>query len=106
MDGTRLERLSEAVLTLSQAVLDSPATTPEDLRRAAFEGSHADAVLADFVALVDRHAYRVTDARLSALRSLGLSDDAIFEVTVAAALGAAQRRLQAGVKSLDASEGL
>jgi alkylhydroperoxidase family enzyme len=101
--GTRLERLSIAAMTLTRAVLGTPATTPVDVRRAAFDGSHADAALADYVALVEQHAYRLTDARLSVLRNLGLSDDAIFEVTVAAALGAAQRRLDFGVALLETS---
>lgn len=88
-------------MALRQAVLDSPATTPVDVRRAAFEGSLEDAALASYVSLVEQHAYRVTETRLSALRNIGLSDDAIFELTVAAALGAAQRRLQASVELLD-----
>jgi hypothetical protein len=101
--GARPERLSSAAKTLTQAVLDSPATTPVDLRRAAFEGSLANAELAGYVALVEENAYRVTQTRLSALRNLGMSDDAIFELTVASALGAAQRRLEAGMSLLDTS---
>jgi alkylhydroperoxidase family enzyme len=92
----RLERLSGALATLRRVVLDSPAETPVDVRRAAFAGSAADGTMAAYVELVDRHAYRVTEATVSGLRASGLSDDGIFELTVAAALGAAQRRFDAG----------
>lgn len=99
--GVRLERLSIAVAALKKAVLDSSAVTPVDTRRAAYDGSATDAAVVDYVRLVEQHAYRVTEARLSALRKLGISEDGIFELTVATALGAAQRRLDAGVALLD-----
>lgn len=99
--GARLERLSRAAMALKLAVLDSPATTRGDVRRAAFDGSLAAPALADYVALVAQHPYRVTDATLSALRSAGMSEDEIFELTVASAVGAAQRRLEAAVELVD-----
>lgn len=71
-----------------------------ELRRAAFSGSAADPLLAGYLALVDQHAYRVTDATLSRLRTSGLSDDGIFELTAAVALGAARRRLDSAVAQL------
>jgi alkylhydroperoxidase family enzyme len=45
----------------------------------------------------------VTDADVSALTTLGLSEDAVFEITVAAAMGAATERLDAGLAMLDSS---
>ena len=103
MDVTaRLERLSSAATALRLAVLDSPATIPVDVRRAAFAGSlEAPAALTEYVALVEEQPYRVTEARLLELRSTSMSEDGIFEVTVAAALGAAQRRLDGAVELLE-----
>jgi alkylhydroperoxidase family enzyme len=72
-----------------------------EVRRAAFAGSAADAALADYAMLVERYADRVSEAQLTALRDLGMSEDCIFELTVAAALGAAQRALDAGVALLE-----
>ena len=59
--------------------------------------------MARFVSLVQRQAHRVTDADVSALTAWGLSDDAIFEITVAAAAGAAQESLDAGLALLEQS---
>ena len=49
---------------------------------------------------VRRHAYRVTDAQVDELRAAGLGEDEIFEVTVAAAVGAGLDRLEAGLAAL------
>jgi hypothetical protein len=89
----RLERLSTATAALTKAVLQEPAETPIETRTMAYDGSATDAAVLEYVTIVDQHAYRVTDAKVTAMRELGLTDDGIFELTVAAALGAAQRRL-------------
>ena len=49
---------------------------------------------------VRRHAYRVTDADVEALKDAGYSDDEIFEQTVAAAVAAGLERLDAGLGTL------
>jgi len=53
-----------------------------------------------YVDTVRRHAFRVTDAQVEALSAAGLSEDEIFELTVAAAVGAGLERLDAGMQSL------
>ena len=50
------------------------------------------------------HAYTVTDGDIAALQRSGSSDDALFEVTVAAALGAALGRLERGLAALRGEE--
>jgi alkylhydroperoxidase family enzyme len=40
------------------------------------------------------------DANIAELRAAGLSEDEIFEITIAAALGAACRCLDAGMRAL------
>ena len=47
-----------------------------------------------------RHAYRVTDAQIEALRAGGFSEDDVFELTVASAVGAGLERLDAGLHAL------
>ena len=46
------------------------------------------------------HAYRVTDGDVEALKAAGLSEDEIFEATVAAAVGAGLARFDAGLRTL------
>lgn len=53
-----------------------------------------------YVETVRRYAYRVTDAQVEALRAAGLSEDDVFELTVAAAVGAGLDRLDAGLRAL------
>jgi alkylhydroperoxidase family enzyme len=50
---------------------------------------------------VRRHAYRVTDRHVLELREAGLSEDEIFELTVAAAVAAGLERLEAGLRALE-----
>lgn len=54
--------------------------------------SHADAVI--------RNAYKVTDADVERLRDAGYSEDQVFEVTVAAAVGAGVSRLERALSLL------
>src|SRR5439155_17598388 len=63
-------------------------------------GGGIPAALAAYVDKVARHAYQVTDEDLGALQRAGTSDDALFEVTVSAALGAALGRLERGLAAL------
>jgi len=90
---------------LIAAVLKTPGDTPEAVRRAALDhaGGARDGVppaLTQYVDTVARHAYRVSDADVAALQSAGFSDDSIFEITVATAVGAALHRLERGMAAL------
>jgi alkylhydroperoxidase family enzyme len=53
-----------------------------------------------YLETVRRHAYRVTDGQVAELRAVGLSEDEVFELTVAAAVGAGLERLEAGLRTL------
>ena len=53
-----------------------------------------------YLEMVRRHAYRVTDGDVERLKSAGLSEDEIFEHTVAAAVAAGLERLDAGLRAL------
>ena len=62
------------------------------------------APLASYLEKVSLHAYKVTDADVAALAPAGYSEDAAFEVTVAAAVGAALYRLECGMAALRGEE--
>jgi alkylhydroperoxidase family enzyme len=49
---------------------------------------------------VRRHAYKVTDDDVEALKAAGFSEDEIFEHTVSAATAAGLERLDAGLAAL------
>lgn len=92
-------RYDEVVANTTHAVLDAPGVTPSATRWAAFHRRMEELApeLRDYVDKVARHAYRVTDEDVAALKRAGYSEDAIFEVTAAAALGAAILRLERGL---------
>src|SRR6266516_3472305 len=91
---------------LAEGVLTQPGHTLPALRRAVLArasgapGEDVPPALAAYVDKVARHAYKVTDDDLGRLQQAGHSDDALFEVTLSAALGAALGRLERGLAAL------
>ena len=73
-------------------VLDGPGLIDPSLRRQIALGQPPPE-LTVLVEKIRNHAYTVTDADVDALRAR-YSDDQLFELIVAAALGAADHRLQ------------
>lgn len=107
MDG----RYTAKARRLVDALLDGPGDAAPALRRAV-EGRAAEAggraapsgelpaALVAYVDKVARNAYKVTDEDIAALRQAGYSQDAIFEITLSAALGAGMARLERGLAAL------
>jgi alkylhydroperoxidase family enzyme len=78
---------------LEASVLDGEGQTPAALRRAAAgRGGEVPEELRALVEKIRRHAYRVTDEDVAALKAR-YSDDQLFELVAAAAVGAAFARL-------------
>jgi alkylhydroperoxidase family enzyme len=76
-------------------------TTPlDELREVVRRTGPAPAAMDAYLEKVRRHAYRVTDADVEALKAAGLSEDEIFEQTVAAAIGEGLRRLDAAERAI------
>jgi hypothetical protein len=113
MDDRR-GRYAAYTARLVDTVLTQPGHTPPELRRAIvtraggrpsfpLSGTERGTGGEDLAAYVDnvaRHAHTVTDQDIAALQQAGHSDDALFEVTVSAALGAALGRLERGLAAL------
>lgn len=89
---------------LEDSVLETPGDTSAAQRRSAMQRGTLPPPIASYVDKVARHAYKVTDADVAALDKAGLSGDAIFELTVAAAVGAAFYRLERGMAALRGEE--
>jgi alkylhydroperoxidase family enzyme len=92
-------RFANLVAALIDAVETSPGRFSAE-RRAAFAGEPIAGAPGAFAEKVRRHAYRVTENDLDALRRHGLDEDAIFELTIASAVGEAYSRLRAGLSAL------
>ena|SRR5438046_3068128 len=85
---------------LRDAALDSPGTLEPALRRAAADCGNLPQALAAFADKIHRHAYKITDEDVAALLAAGYSEDQIFELTIAAAVGASLHRLERGLAAL------
>jgi alkylhydroperoxidase family enzyme len=93
------DRHATAVDALRRAVFESPGSTEPASRAAAGSAGELPEPLGSYAAKVRDQSYRITDSDFAALTAAGLSDDAIFEITIAAAVGAALRRLEAGMRA-------
>jgi hypothetical protein len=82
-----------------QRVLHGEAASSPALRKAAFEGAGLSPDLKPLIDKVHAHAYKVSDEDVAKVQG-AYGDDALFEIIVSAALGASNRRLQAGLQAL------
>jgi len=106
---TRYTDLSQRLI---DAILTTPGETDPTLRRIIEEQSaqwsssspqQAEQVppeLVTYVKKVALYAYKTTDEDIESLRRAGYDDDAIFEITLSAALGAGMTRLERGLAAL------
>lgn len=85
---------------LEEAVLHATADLDPSVREAVAELLEVPEVLRALVEKVQHQAYRVTDEDFAPLRAR-YSEDELFEVVVAAALGAGLTRVRAGMKALE-----
>jgi AhpD family alkylhydroperoxidase len=90
----------DVVADLRHAVLNAPATTDPALRTAAAAGDPLPEPWPSWATSVRDASYRITDGDVGRLTAAGRSEDQIFEVTVAAAVGAALRSFDAGRNAL------
>jgi alkylhydroperoxidase family enzyme len=77
-------------------------TTPEERAAAAGTGPVTGPAAA-VIEKVRRWAHKITDEDIAALKAAGMTDDAIYELTIAAAAGVAKRRLDAAMEAIHAA---
>lgn len=99
------QRLIEAVLTSDGETEPSVRQAVEALSaklggRSTFQADTIPPELINYVKKIALHAYKTTDEDIEALRKAGCSEDAIFEITLSAALGAGMTRLERGLAAL------
>jgi hypothetical protein len=94
------DRFEEGRRVLEESVLRGPGHTDAALRQRVAERCDVPEDLRPLVDKIERHAYKVTDEDVAALRSRH-PDDELFEIIVAASLGSALIRLRAGLRALE-----
>jgi AhpD family alkylhydroperoxidase len=93
-------RHGDAAEDLRHAVLDAPATTDPALRMAAAAGSPLPEPWQSYATTVRDASYKITGTDIDRLTAAGHTEEEIFEVTVAAAVGAAVDGFDAGRRAL------
>jgi alkylhydroperoxidase family enzyme len=93
-------RYADLVAALREAVFDGAGAAGAALRRAAGTGAGLSDPWAAYVAKVRDASYRITDDDVAALKAVGCTEEEIFEMTVAAATGAALHRLDLGLRAM------
>jgi hypothetical protein len=88
---------------LAAQILSGPGRSLPSLRAAAATRADLPAELRALVEKIHRHAYKVTAEEIDALKKTH-SEDVLFEVIVAAALGAARDRCDAGLRALEGAK--
>jgi hypothetical protein len=85
---------------LEDTTLRGPGKTSVSLRERIADERDVPADLRQLVDKIAARAYQVTDDDLAVLKER-YSEDELFEIIVAAAIGAARRRLEAGLNALE-----
>lgn len=93
-------RHEAAIDRVRRAALEAPGVTDVELRRAVHEAAAQPPPLGPYLEKVRERASTITDEDIEDLRAAGYSDDAILELTIAAATGAAGRRYDAALRAL------
>ena len=94
-------RYADLVAGLRAAVFEGPGVVDPALRRAAGTGAGLSDRWAAYVSKVRDASYRITDDDVTALKDAGCTEEEIFEMTVAAATGAALHRLDLGLRAMN-----
>jgi alkylhydroperoxidase family enzyme len=86
--------------TLVSRILDGVGVLPQGDRKAAFANDGVPQTARPFVAKVATQAARISDEDVAAAKAAGLSEDAIFELAVCAAIGQSTRQYESALAAL------
>ena len=108
----KAHRHAEIIQSLVDSLLNGRGDSDPELRRAVEQQAAAHAgrlaengprlpqELSRYVDKVALHAFKITDDDIEALRESGHSEDAIFELTLCATLGAGIARLERAITAM------
>jgi len=87
---------------MARTIFDGDGATAPAVRRAAGDrGGEVPPALVPLIDKIRRHAYKVTDDDIAAARAAGYSEDQLFEIIIATALGVALGRLDRALAAVD-----
>jgi hypothetical protein len=89
-----------AIDRVRRAAIEAPGVTDAAVRSAVYDAAAQPAPLGPYLDKVRDQAWTITDEDIGALQATGYSEDAILELTIAAAAGAAGRRYDAALRAL------
>jgi AhpD family alkylhydroperoxidase len=98
-DGETVDH-GDPVENVRHAVLDAPGATDPALRTAAASGGSLPEPWRSYATAVRDASHEITGADIDRLTAAGHTEDEIFEVTVAAAVGAALRAFDSAARAL------
>jgi alkylhydroperoxidase family enzyme len=93
-------RHGELLADLGLAIVETPGATEPGQRQAAAAGALTGTNADGYLANVREASYRIVDDDIDELKRAGMSEDAILELTLAAAFGEARRRFDGVVAAL------
>lgn len=102
-DGSVAAKYSGLISDLREAVFGEQGQVDPELRRSAASGDPLPDPWKSYVAKVRNESWDIEDSDIEDLKAVGRNEDEIFEMTVAAAVGASLRTLNAGLRALHAA---
>jgi hypothetical protein len=99
-------RHADTIAALRRAVLMTPGAASLDERAAAESGAPTGTVADAYLEKVRHASYRIIDADIDSLTTAGLTEDAILELSLAAALGEATRGFDRSIRAFLAAPAL
>lgn len=97
--------ISQEKKALVTRILEGDGKASPAERQAAFQNKGLAGPAGMLVEKIAKHAHRISDEDINAVRISCLSEDQIFEVAVCAAVGQAARQYDTGLAALEAVSG-
>lgn len=104
MGRVNADPLAHLLDSVRTAVLETPGATDREARERALSRLDTDETYRPYLAKVRDGSYRVTDTDIKHMVEGGLTEDAILELTLAAAVGEGTRQLMAGLRAMSAED--
>src|SRR5262249_28306138 len=94
----KFKRLHEEMVN---RILNGDGVSSQTQRRAAFDNTNLNGPVKVLVDKVANCSFKITERDIAGVRSSGLSEDAIFELVVSAAVGQATKQYEQALMALD-----